>query len=383
MHASALSAAVWIATWVAMVLTGCTLDFGKYTGPGDLDASAMDASRSDAGPDAGPRRDAGPDATLDAPTGFLTITSVTPNKGVGNSVQTVRIAGTGFTASTTVTFGGAPSSRVVLVSDVELEADVPVGPEIGAIDVVVAEGSLENTLAGGYRRVNGTIRFRAGIRSLVSSLAVGSTPARVALSTGLLAGGDADVDAVVVTSSPSEVVALSTGDGAGGFGDPATDVSLPVDGLDVTVADFDGDGAEDIVVLQADRVTVYGTASDTLTESSRYVLMGGRALSVLDYDHVGGLDMIVRGDAMSGALSLLRNSGTGVFTTAPPLPLDAMYALNDATTPGDVADFDGDGFVDYAVGARRDPSTPVVLVYLRTASPPAFRATPTAIVIDG
>jgi hypothetical protein len=82
-----------------------------------------------------------------------TVTSVSPNNGSTAGGTAVTIAGTNFTAGTTVTFGAAVATNVVVVSGTEITATTPAG-SAGAVTVTVTNLSAQSgSLADGFTYV--------------------------------------------------------------------------------------------------------------------------------------------------------------------------------------------------------------------------------------
>jgi hypothetical protein len=97
-----------------------------------------------------------------------TITSVTPPGGNPSGGNTVTVTGTEFTSTnTTVTFGGAPATSVVVASHTSLSAVTP-AHAVGLVDVIVS------TLAGASASVPGG--FRYALQPVVTNVRVTSDP---------------------------------------------------------------------------------------------------------------------------------------------------------------------------------------------------------------
>lgn len=83
-----------------------------------------------------------------------TVTSITPNTGPSNDPQAVTIGGTGFLnnspGTNVVAVDGNPVTSLVVVSDISITCNVPVGTEGPAVDVVVTNDNGTGTLVGGY-----------------------------------------------------------------------------------------------------------------------------------------------------------------------------------------------------------------------------------------
>ncbi|MEO8034274.1 MAG: IPT/TIG domain-containing protein [Acidobacteriota bacterium] len=82
--------------------------------------------------------------------GALTVTSVTPNSGAPAGGTSVTIAGTGFQAGATVTFGGGAATNVVVVSTTSITATTP-AHAAGAVSVAVTNNDTTSAvLANGF-----------------------------------------------------------------------------------------------------------------------------------------------------------------------------------------------------------------------------------------
>src|SRR5438552_16598571 len=86
-----------------------------------------------------------------------TVTSVTPNTGSTAGATPVTITGTNFLSPSTVTFGGAAATNVVVVNSTTITATTP-AHAAGAVDVVVADagvcsGTPPGTLPNGFTYV--------------------------------------------------------------------------------------------------------------------------------------------------------------------------------------------------------------------------------------
>jgi IPT/TIG domain len=92
-----------------------------------------------------------------------TVTSVTPNNGLTTGGNAVTIAGTGFLAGATVSFGGTPATGVTVVSATSITATAP-AHAAGAVNVAVTNSDGQSfSLTNGYTynpgAGGGTIRF--------------------------------------------------------------------------------------------------------------------------------------------------------------------------------------------------------------------------------
>jgi hypothetical protein len=167
-----------------------------------------------------------------------------------------------------------------------------------------------------------------------------------------LALGDFDrdgrSDAAVV--GPSSVTTLSGT--AGGF---AAAVVCPAGGATLAVADFDGDGWLD---LATDRVQVLLNRSGTLAVAAELPVADGFGLAAGDLDGDARPELVVLcGAPWAARLLVLRNQGGGSFAVAGEVP-----------APGEpsrviLADLDGDGRLDAAVGQRYGSPASVALFF--------------------
>jgi hypothetical protein len=116
---------------------------------------------------------------------------------------------------------------------------------------------------------------------------------------------------------------------------------------DVGVGDLDGDGAIDVITLDADALEVgvlLGNGDGTVGAPGAGAMINGvpAALEVGDFTGEGDLDVVVL-DTGSDAVLLLQGDGTGTLAAAVPTPTGAGVAAMVANT------FDGGGSLDLAV----------------------------------
>ena len=128
----------------------------------------------------------------------------------------------------------------------------------------------------------------------------------------------------------------------------------------VIVEDFDGDGRLDVMVTSSgplDQMRLFhnngdGAFRDVTRRSGLWGEVGGLNLVLTDYNNDGKPDVLVmRGGwwGKSGAypMSLLRNNGDGTFDD---VTEEAGLLHSGPTNTAAWADFDGDGWLDVAVG---------------------------------
>jgi FG-GAP-like repeat len=141
-------------------------------------------------------------------------------------------------------------------------------------------------------------------------------------------------------------LAVARGLEGGGFAAP---VSVGVGGArDFALADIDGDGLQDVVTTRSDDGAYVLYAGRTVVEPPAQRLFGlagpVRQLELADVDGDGLQDVVAAAGALtSTAISVLLNDGAGFFRLASTLQFDFSKTIV-------VADFDGDGQADLAVG---------------------------------
>ena len=102
-----------------------------------------------------------------------TVTSITPNSGTANGGTGVTIAGTGFLAGATVSFGGTAATAVTVTSSTSIGATTPAHAG-GSVSVTVTNtDSQSGTLANGYTYTSSLGLLSAGSAS--ATVAAGQT----------------------------------------------------------------------------------------------------------------------------------------------------------------------------------------------------------------
>lgn len=163
--------------------------------------------------------------------------------------------------------------------------------------------------------------------------------------------GDVDGDGLtdlVVADAGAPALELRLGLAGGGFGVPVV-VPLASDPGDIAVADFDGDGDDEIAVSELDTglVKFYGSAALTLLAS---VDVGGRPFRLASGDLVGDArPEVVVADAAGGDLVIIGPGGELDRLTGATIPFDVV-----------VGDIDRDAGLEIVVA---DVATDSVLLW--------------------
>jgi hypothetical protein len=170
--------------------------------------------------------------------------------------------------------------------------------------------------------------------------------------------GDGRPDLAVANTQRNEISVLR-GDGAGGFGPPAT-VGSGRHPSEISVGDFDGNGKPDLAALVTNGVAILlGDGAGSFTAAGSPVAVHGDHLAVGDLNGDSRADLVVS-NAYGNSVSVEAATGGGRFKRATFSPFGAGFP----SFVG-IADFDGDGRPDLATSDA---------VLLQTDSSPQARA---------
>jgi hypothetical protein len=185
---------------------------------------------------------------------------------------------------------------------------------------------------------------------------------------------DGKLDLAVVSNPAKVTIALGNGDGT--F-QPATDVSASIGGSDartLAVADFDGDGFDDIAVLLGPSdnkvVVLYGSGGMNFTAGSPLTFgtnnVWDLAARDINGDLLPDLVMSVQGVGVNAVYAFVSHGTSRGFNDV------AEVSVNRSPTSIIAADFDGDGRYDVATAASNIAGTVSVLTNIG-ATPPIIR----------
>lgn len=235
---------------------------------------------------------------------------------------------------------------------------VAAGPQGGAVAVMKNGLGLGMILNRGADRITPIICVGAGVCS-PSSTNYSTPQGPVSVAMGDL-DGDLNPDVVVATQGVPRV-SIRYGGANGTFG-PRTDLNtdLLFNGTtlstptEVRLADLDGNGALDIVMLDANAfkhafLVRYNNGSGGFVDYRFFDLPAGQyfeQLEVADFDRDGALDVLTVSEN-SHEIVLARGDGLGGFTAA----TRQYLALIDNVTKLQVADMNADGALDVVVAS--------------------------------
>ncbi len=203
-------------------------------------------------------------------------------------------------------------------------------PADAAYDVVTAHLDADASLDLAYTTLDGVdVALADGARSFAApALYVnGTTAARLAA--GDLTG-DGRPDLAVVSWNYGNELSVRANDGAGHFGPETVSPTLGQP-ADVEIADMDGDGMRDVVVVsQAGWVSIFpGNGDGTLGMRRDYAAgEGPTQLRLADLDGDGHLDVV------TDAISVLLGNGDGTLSPACTMPGGASIEVADMNADG-------------------------------------------------
>jgi large repetitive protein len=225
---------------------------------------------------------------------------------------------------------------------------VGTNPMCLAVGDVDRDGRLDVLTAN---EVGGTVTVLLGVPdgglTKHGDVSVGTVAGCVALAY-LDGPGDVWLDMIVASGwEAAGALVVLTGSGDGGFSAPRGFGSSAIVGVRLALAQLDADGWLDAITAGWDyhAVTVHrGGAGGVFTQSGAFQVEGPSGLAIADFDGDGDLDFAVGSESTTAGVQLFSGKGDGTFSASSqyfsgPLQWHMMAP----------ADIDGDGFVDLAV----------------------------------
>jgi hypothetical protein len=272
---------------------------------------------------------------------------------VGAPLGIILLEGQNFTSNSTVLFDGEVSNFVFFHSstEIQIEIDVSITQVAGNHTIQVQDPANGNSAVltfSVYQMAAGPQEFQA----VPTTYIAGETEPF----TGVLADFNGDgFDDVVFASTGTQTLYLLHGQADGTFS-PAIEVPFTwtgqVDGL--LAGDLNGDGHPDLVVVASDNVTDPTTPTTRITTflndgtgnlqpftSTTYPQQPFARSILADFRGTGHLDLMVGSQSASGEMLFFPGQGDGSFGTPTPFGLPGPQCVE-----MEVADFNGDGLPD-------------------------------------
>jgi sugar lactone lactonase YvrE len=163
------------------------------------------------------------------------------------------------------------------------------------------------------------------------------------------------VQDIAALDGDSNTVTILLGNGDGTFTPTATSPTVGSNPNQLAVGDFNGDGIPDLAVTTSSSSSLnilLGNGDGTFAATSNSPVVGGSPYSIVagDFNGDGELDLAVT-DTYDDTVSVLLGNGDGTFASA------TTFACGINNSPLAVADFNNDGKLDLAVGISGNSGT--------------------------
>ncbi len=277
-------------------------------------------------------------ADLDNDGDYDLVNGATGEEGAPNNI--FRNNGQGFFADVTPPSmaARAEGTRGMVTFDMDRDGD---------LDIFAVSGFLGSDDPAGERnelyRNDGNLQFTA----ITSGAAYNAEAGQGVTDTDY--DGDGDIDLIAPNRTGRLVVLRNDG----GVFTQVTPAALGIDrdaASGITMADIDTDGDQDMLLVDltaSDERIGYlfrNNGDGTFTRLQEFSSIEGFMGGFADLDNDQDLDLVFAGDDVS-----YLNDGTGVFTPGPAVPIAGI----DDPRAIAFADIDGDGDLDFAIGAKR------------------------------
>lgn len=289
-------------------------------------------------------------ATAPSPAGSVSFIDTNHNNAVLGSLPV---------GSSTTSLGFLNSSNPATVPEPNVAAAADFNGD-GIIDLAVSNSnSGETTLTILLGKGDGTFT------AVASSPTVGLYPDGIAVGDF---NGDGKPDLAVNSVDQAEVVLL-LGNGDGTF-TPGQILNTGTSPQSIATADLNGDGIADLAVVNGDSILIFlGNGDGTFSTTSPSLPTGMSPITVVagDFNGDGLSDLAVVNncgpaypcDNNAGTVSIFLGKGDGTFTV-----VAATLATSAAPVGLATGDFNGDGLLDLAVTSYIGPSSNAVSILL-------------------
>jgi len=280
----------------------------------------------------------------------------------GGKEFVLTVNGTGFASTAVINWNGAPIlTSVESASQLKAKISAAKIKQAGTVSITVT-----NPAPGGG--TSNTVYLP--IRPVFSTVAMGTftSPAYGFSGTALTVGdfnNDGKLDIVSAQSFTNGIFDVFLGNGDGTFQNPVSTVSPLLQNYALLAADFNGDGRLDLVVSEGpSNGTSYtcpllGNGDGTFTQLYGDCMLAVNSPSFMaagDFNGDGKLDLYVGSGYGQPQFMIYLGYGDGTFQSTQVVTAPG----NDAATPA-VGDFNGDGFLDLALGDGAERSINVFL----------------------